>query len=130
MHATREVWEDGLAEEDGLQSRNGTVSVSAQDRTQYEGTHDEVDSIENLSLEVSSRLGRLDLSNGGLDKVRALGPGRLDADEGLVGGHVRELDAGLGEVLGNSRVHRVDVDGDAGEGMRELVLSHDCCCDL
>ena len=72
-----------------------------------------------LGLEVEFPLGRLDLSNGGLEGLSTLGTTSLDGDHGLVGGHVAERDTGLGEALRDGGVHRVDIDNDAGADMRE-----------
>ena len=64
-----------------------------------------------LGLEVEFPLGRLDLSNGGLEGLSTLGTTSLDGDHGLVGGHVAERHTGLGEALRDGGVHRVDIDG-------------------
>ena len=87
-------------------------------------THEQVHGLQDLSVNVEIGLGRFDLVDRGLEDVGALGAGGLDADHGLVGGHVVQLDPSLGVASRDGRVHGVDIDGGEGGDVVEKSLSH------
>ncbi len=87
-------------------------------------THEQVHGLQDLSIKVEIGLGRFDLVDRRLDDVSALGAGGLDADHGLVRGHVVQLDSGLGVAGGDGGVHRVNIDGRQGGDVVEQSLGH------
>ena len=89
----------------------------------YEGTrivctYEQIERIGDLGVDRELRLGRSDLGARSVEEVRALWPGGLGVDDGLVGGHVGELGV-LGVARGDGGVHGVDIDGHAGADVGE-----------